>query len=100
MENTGHAEALLFKEGTGFASRSKQSDIILAISPPKLEQVSGCVKPWEVRLKLLEDVVHAFKEPMRKARLLKQLALQQMQENEDVRQNMPKKSTSRCMKAI
>lgn len=59
-----------------------RSDIILAINPTKLKQVKGCETSREVWLKLKN--IYQSKGPARKATLLKQLALQRMDETGDV----------------
>lgn len=79
-------------EATMRAWRSKdkmaKSDLILSISPTELQQIRGCNTSREIWLKL--ESIHASNGPPRKATLLKQLTLQQLQEGQDVREHLLK----------
>lgn len=63
-----------------------KSDIILSISPSELKQVKGCDTSRELWLKLKS--IYQSKGSARKATLLKQLALQRMEENDDIREHV------------
>lgn len=65
------------------ADRKAKSDIILSISPTELKHVKGCETSREVWDKLAS--IYQSKGPARKATLLKQLTLQRMEDDEDVR---------------
>lgn len=68
--------------------RKAKSDLILSISPSELKQLKNCETSHETWIKL--ENIYASKGPARKATLLKQLALQKMQEEDDVRSHMNK----------
>lgn len=70
------------------ADRKAKSDIILSISPTELKQVKGCETSREVWDKLAS--IYQSKGPARKATLLKQLTLQRMEDDEDVREHLRK----------
>ncbi|KMQ88472.1 retrovirus-related gag-pol polyprotein [Lasius niger] len=70
------------------ADRKAKSDIILSISPTELKQVKGCDTSREVWDKLAS--IYQSKGPARKATLLKQLTLQRMEDDEDVREHLRK----------
>lgn len=61
---------------------------ILSISPTELKQVKGCNTSREVWKKL--SSIYQSKGPARKATLLKQLTLQRMEDDEDVREYLRK----------
>lgn len=68
--------------------KKAKSDLILSIHPSELPQIRGCETSREVWLKL--ESIYASKDasPARKAALLKQLMLQRLQEEGDVRAHM------------
>ncbi|KMQ88628.1 retrovirus-related pol polyprotein from transposon tnt 1-94 [Lasius niger] len=66
--------------------RKAKSDLILAISPSELTQVRGCETSREIWTKL--ENIYASKGPARKANLLKQLILQKLPDNGDVREHL------------
>lgn len=70
------------------ADAKAKSDIILSISAPELKQVKGCETSREVWIKL-QDIYQSCG-PARKATLLKQLILQRMRDDEDVREHLQK----------
>lgn len=70
------------------ADRKAKSDIILSISPTELKQVKGCETSREVWDKLAS--IYQSKGPARKATLLKQLTLQRMEDDKDVREHLRK----------
>lgn len=66
------------------ADNKAKSDLILSIHPSELKQVKGCITSNEVWLKL--QTIYQSKGPARKATLLKQLLLQKMEDDEDIRE--------------
>lgn len=70
------------------ADQKAKSDIILSINPTELKQVKGCDTSREVWDKL--SSFYQSKGPTRKATLLKQLTVQRMGDDEDVRQYLCK----------
>jgi hypothetical protein len=68
--------------------RKARSDLILTIHPAELQHVRGCETSNEVWQKL--QTIFASKGPTRKATLLKQLALQRLDEGGDVRAHLAK----------
>lgn len=68
--------------------RKAKSDLILSISPSELKQLKNCETAHETWIKL--ENIYASKGPARKATLLKQLTLQKMQEEDDVRNHINK----------
>lgn len=73
---------------TAWIRRDKEakSDLILAISPAELQHIRGCETSRDIWLKL--QGIYASRGPARKATLLKKLALQKLQEGEDVREHI------------
>lgn len=65
-----------------------RSDKILSISPSELKQVKGCSTSRDIWVKLQN--IYQSKGPARKATLLKQLTLHQMDEDGDVRDHVNK----------
>lgn len=65
-----------------------RSDIILSISSSELKQIKGCITSRDVWLRL--ETIYQSKGPARKATLLKQLILQRMQKDDDVREHLHK----------
>jgi len=65
-----------------------KSDIILSISASELKQVKGCATSREVWQRL--EGIYQSSGPARKATLLKQLILQRMRDDEDVREHLRK----------
>lgn len=70
------------------ADRKARSALILAISPPELQQIKGCATSHEIWTKL--QSIFQSKGPARRATLLKQLMLHKMDENGDVREHIRK----------
>ena len=68
------------------ADRKARSDLVLAISPSELKQIKGCVTSNEIWLKL--QSIYQSSGPARKGRLLKQLTLQKMADDDDVREHV------------
>ena len=68
------------------ADLKARSDLILAINPSELKQIKGCATSNAVWVKL--HAIYQSKGPARKATLLKQLILHNMQEGEDVRDHI------------
>lgn len=64
------------------------SDIILTIQPSELKQTKDCVTSHELWQKL--ELVYQSRGPARKATLLKQIVLQRIGENDDVRNHLRK----------
>lgn len=66
--------------------RKAKSDLILSISPSELMQIRGCETSREIWTKL--ECTYASKGPARKANLLKQLILQKLPDNGDLREHL------------
>ena len=68
--------------------RKAKSDLILAISPSELPHIKGCIIAREVWEKLKS--VYASKGPVRKPTLMKQLLLQKLDDNGNIRDHLMK----------
>lgn len=68
------------------SDKEAKSDLILVISPTELQHVRGCATSSDTWVKL--QAIYASNGPARKVTLWKKLALQKLQEGEDVREHM------------
>lgn len=84
----GNAASRLEYDAWIKGDRKAKSDIVLSISANELKQVKGCTTSRDVWLCL--EKIYQSKGPARKATLLKQLILQRMKKDEDVREHLRK----------